>query len=88
LLSTKWKENLIELSVDGSVCIIIIIGFLTVNLEEFKKSIGIVVTKFLPFQVGFFFFLVGLGLNSGLHPCKAGALLLDPHPQPLFTSLK
>jgi hypothetical protein len=29
----------------------------------------------------FFFFLVGLGLNSGFCTCKAGAPPLDPHLQ-------
>jgi hypothetical protein len=28
-----------------------------------------------------FFFLVGLGLNSGLHTCKVGALMLETHIQ-------
>jgi hypothetical protein len=32
-----------------------------------------------------FFFLVGLGLNSGLCACKAGAQLLEPHLLSVFS---
>jgi hypothetical protein len=28
---------------------------------------------------------VGLGLNSGLHPCKVGTLLLKPHLGPFWS---
>jgi hypothetical protein len=33
---------------------------------------------------GFFFFLMGCGLNSGLHTCRAGALPLEPHIQSIL----
>jgi hypothetical protein len=33
---------------------------------------------------GFFVFLVGLGLNSGLCSCKAGIVLLEPHLQSIL----
>jgi hypothetical protein len=35
----------------------------------------------------FSFFLVGWNLNSGLHACKAGILLLEPHIQFLIWNI-